>query len=92
MIVDQLSMIDADSGISELDEFLLGQKLFALYRAGRGLFAPDGRCRKGLRLLMWPWPGSQVFARHGSLGDRRAGHGPCTSELDTTGQRSRARE
>jgi hypothetical protein len=41
MMVDLLSEGDTDFGVQPFDELQRGQKLFALYRAGRGLLAPD---------------------------------------------------
>ena len=41
MIVDQLSVFDGDLGVPAFDQLQLGQKLYALYRAGRALLVPD---------------------------------------------------
>ena len=41
MMVDYLSVCDGDFGVPAFDDLQLGQKLFALYRAGRALLAPD---------------------------------------------------
>jgi hypothetical protein len=41
MMADHLSVSDGDFGVSAFDQLQLGQKLFALYRAGRALLQPD---------------------------------------------------
>ena len=41
MMVDHLSIDDCDFGVPVFGELQRGQKLFALYRAGRGLLRPD---------------------------------------------------
>lgn len=41
MIVDDLSVGDGEFGVVGFDELQWGQKLFALYRAGRALLQPD---------------------------------------------------
>lgn len=39
MLIDHVSVSDGDFGVPVFDELQLGQKLFALYRAGRALLA-----------------------------------------------------
>lgn len=41
MMVDELSVDDAEFGVEAFDELQRGQKLFVLYRAGRALLHPD---------------------------------------------------
>ena len=41
MMADHLSTCDGSFGVSFFDQLQLGQKLFALYRAGRALLQPD---------------------------------------------------
>ncbi len=41
MMVDHLSVCDSDFGVPAFDQLQLGQKLYALYRAGRALLHPD---------------------------------------------------
>jgi hypothetical protein len=46
MLVDGLSMSDADFGVPVFDRLQLGQKVFSLYRAGRVLLDPDEPARE----------------------------------------------
>ena len=41
MMVDLLATGDCDFGVQVFDDLQRGQKLFALYRAARGLLQPD---------------------------------------------------
>ncbi|MCZ6855039.1 MAG: hypothetical protein O7G86_14095 [Gammaproteobacteria bacterium] len=41
MMADHLSVCDGDFSVPAFDQLQLGQKLFALYRAGRALLLPD---------------------------------------------------